>query len=231
MKKEILTVGMNSRNLFLAGFAALAIFMVSCDKYEENPVSEKAMQEDALKRAEAAGDAGKSKKSPAPGDLSIGDIAIDAATNEENPLYPQFTQLVAALVHASTPTDDYTPQFDLVDLFVNGTDQYTVFAPVDAAFDALYTAQGIGAITDLPAELVTDVLLYHVAEGRRASNSVVPPKMPRKIKTLLSESFMVTSDPMIDAIGSDANFVSMDLIDISASNGIIHVIDNVLLHF
>lgn len=228
MKKEILKSRMNSRNLLLTGFAALAIFLVSCDKYEDDP-----MQAEALKRAEASSNAADAKKAPAKGDLSIGAIAIDAATNEENPLYPEFTQLVAALVHASTPTDDYTPQFDLVDLFVNGSDQYTVFAPVDAAFEALYEALGdeIDEITDLPADLVTSVLLYHVAEGRRASNSVVPPRMPREIETLLGLSFMVTTDPMIDGIGSDASFVSFDLIDISASNGIIHVIDTVLLHF
>jgi uncharacterized surface protein with fasciclin (FAS1) repeats len=206
MKKEILK-RMNSRNLILTGFAALAIFLVSCEKYEGNPLSETAKQEDALKRAKAAGDAGKSKKAPAPGDLSIGAIAIDAATNEENPLYPQFTQLVAALLHVDEQLDA-----GLVDLFVSGKGQYT-------------------DITEVDAETVLDVLLYHVTKGRRASNSVVPPKMPRKIQTLLGESFMVTSDPMIDAIGSDANFVSLDLIDISASNGIIHVIDTVLLHF
>lgn len=220
MKKEILKRRMNSRNLVLTGIAALAIFLVSCEKYEDDP-----MQAEALKRAEAASNADAAKKAPAKGDLSIGDIAIDAATNEENPLYPQFTQLVAALIHASTP------ELDLVDLFVNGTDQYTVFAPVDAAFTALYGALGIGGIEELPADLVRDVLLYHVAEGRRASNSVVPPRMPRQIETLLGLSFMVTTDPMIDGIGSDASFVSFDLIDISASNGIIHVIDTVLLHF
>lgn len=223
MKKEILKKTMNSRNLFLTGIAALAIFMVSCEKYDGNPMSE---SEDALKRAAAAGDAGKSKGSPAPGDLSIGAIAIDAATNEENPLYPQFTQLVAALLHVDEQLDA-----GLVDLFLNGKGQYTVFAPTDAAFEDLYSALGVSGITEVDAETVLDVLLYHVTKGRRASNSVVPPKMPRKIQTLLGESFMVTSDPMIDAIGSDANFVSFDLIDISASNGIIHVIDTVLLHF
>lgn len=222
MKKEILKRTMNSRNLVLTGITALAIFLVSCEKSEYDP-----MEAEALKRAEASSNAADAKKAPAKGDLSIGAIAIDAATNEENPLYPQFTQLVAALAHASTP------ELDLVDLFVNGTDQYTVFAPVDDAFFALYDALGpdVDEISDLPADLVRDVLLYHVTEGRRASNSVVPPRMPRQIETLLGLSFMVTTDPMIDAIGSDASFVSFDLIDISASNGIIHVIDTVLLHF
>jgi uncharacterized surface protein with fasciclin (FAS1) repeats len=76
----------------------------------------------------------------------------------------------------------------LVDLFLNGTDQYTVFAPTNEAFENLYEAlTEIEGITDLPAELVLDVLLYHVVEGRRAANSVVPPVRSRTITTLLGK--------------------------------------------
>jgi uncharacterized surface protein with fasciclin (FAS1) repeats len=227
MKKETWTRRMNSRSLLLTGIAALAIFLVSCEKYEDDP-----MQADALKRAEAANNAAEAKKTPAKGDLSIGAIAIDAAFNEENPLYPQFTELVAALSYV-----DAELNAGLVDLFVNGSDQYTVFAPVDQAFYDLYDAFGVSSIEEagaaLGAETILNVLLYHVTEGRRASNSVVPPRMPRQIETLLGESFMVypldSDEDNIEAIGNTANFVSLDLIDISASNGIIHVIDTVIL--
>lgn len=85
----------------------------------------------------------------------------------------------------------------------------------------------------LGAETILNVLLYHVTKGRRASNRVVPPKMPRKIKTLLGESFTVfplgSGTDNIVAIGNTANFVSLDFVDISASNGIIHVTDTVIL--
>ncbi|MFO7924259.1 MAG: fasciclin domain-containing protein [Bacteroidales bacterium] len=115
----------------------------------------------------------------------------------------------------------------LVDLFLNGTDQFTVFAPTNEAFEGLYGALGIDGITDLPAELVLDVLLYHVAEGRRAANSVVPPVRPRTITTLLGETFSVNSAGVItDIAGQEVSIVKPD---ISASNGIIHIIDMVLL--
>jgi uncharacterized surface protein with fasciclin (FAS1) repeats len=113
-----------------------------------------------------------------------------------------------------------------VNLFLNGKEQYTVFAPTDDAFDALYGALEIDAITDLPAELVLNVLLYHVTEGRRIAKSVVPPKKDRKIETLLGETFSVTSGGEIKAIGNTANIFAAD---ISASNGIIHIIDAVIL--
>ena len=113
-----------------------------------------------------------------------------------------------------------------VDLFLNGTDQYTVFAPTDSAFFNLYNALNVNEITDISSSLVLDVLLYHVTDGRRAANSVVPKKNARKIETLLGESFSVNSDLSIDAIGNSANITGAN---ISASNGIIHIIDAVIL--
>ncbi len=151
-------------------------------------------------------------RAPAPGDQSIAEIAIEAG----------FTELVGALVYVDEELDA-----GLVDLFLNGTDQYTVFAPTNEAFFALYGALGVDEITDLPAELVLDVLLYHVTEGRRAANSVVPPVRDRKITTLLGATFTVDRNAVItDIAGQEVNIVAAN---ISASNGIIHVIDTVLL--
>ena len=149
---------------------------------------------------------------PAPGPDSIAEIAIDAG----------FSELVGALVYVDEELDA-----GLVDLFLNGTDQYTVFAPTDEAFENLYESLEIDEISDLPPELVLDVLLYHVTEGRRAANSVVPPIGNRVITTLLGETFMVNRDAVIkDLFGQEANIVAAN---ISASNGIIHVIDTVIL--
>ena len=153
-----------------------------------------------------------SNRSPAPSEDSIAEIAIGA----------DFNELVAALSYV-----DEELEAGLVDLFLNGTDQFTVFAPTDEAFEALYGALGVDEIKDLEAELVLDVLLYHVAEGRRAENSVVPRVRDRSITTLLGASFSVNSGGLItDIAGQKAEIVAPN---ISASNGIIHVIDTVLL--
>ena len=153
-----------------------------------------------------------SLRAPAPGAESIAEIAIGAG----------FTELVGALVYV-----DAELGAGLVDLFLEGTDQYTVFAPTNEAFEGLYGALEIDEISDLPAELVLDVLLYHVVEGRRAANSVVPPVRPRTITTLLGATFTVDRNGVItDIAGQAANIVAAD---ISASNGIIHVIDTVIL--
>lgn len=151
------------------------------------------------------------KRAPAKGNASIAGIASNAGFNE----------LISALVYVDSELNT-----GFVNLFANGKDQYTVFAPTDQAFKNLYSALKVNSITELPAPLVRDVLLYHVAEGRRAANSVVPKNGTREITTLLGNQFSVTPKGSINAIGNSATITTAN---ISASNGIIHVIDTVLL--
>lgn len=186
--------------------AVLSLLFLSCSSEDipaETELSATVLEESAV--------AASKKAAPAPGEDPIAAIAIAAG----------FEELVKALTYV-----DESLHTQLVDLFLNGTDQYTVFAPTDEAFAALYVATGADEITDLPAQLVLDVLLYHVVEGRRAANSVVPPRKARTIETLLGVNFKVGNDATIYAVGNTAKIVSPN---ISASNGIIHVIDAVIL--
>lgn len=175
-----------------------AIFLVSCEN------------EDKF-LPETGGDTELKAASLKKGTDPIAQIAIDEG----------FSELLSALNYV-----DSVLQTNFVDLFSNGKDQYTVFAPTNDAFLALYASLGVGKISDLPAQSVLDILLYHVAEGRRASNSVVPKMNVRTIETLLDESFTVSFGGSINAIGNTAFITNAD---ISASNGIVHVIDAVML--
>jgi len=191
---------MNVKSLAVIGIMSSALILASCSKEEDEYMVETVEKQEA-----------EMKKAPKKGSESIAEIAIGAG----------FSELVEALTYVDAELDA-----GLVNLFLNGTDQYTVFAPTNDAFNGLYGALGIADITDLPADLVLDVLLYHVTDGRRAANSVVPKQKMRMIETLLGESFSVDSAGEITAIGNNASIV---LPDISASNGIIHVIDAVIL--
>ena len=151
----------------------------------------------------------------APGDASIYDIV---ASNED------FSTLKFALDTAGL---DAAVKSDGV--------QLTVFAPTNAAFVKVATELGFG--TDVLAlatylvenELLDDVLLYHVTDGRRFSNSVVNKNNPKSIETLLGADVMSTPGGMIlDAAPSTSN-ASIVAPNISASNGVVHVIDNVLV--
>lgn len=186
--------------------AVLSIITLSCDNQEIQEMDEMNLSETAIGE-----NLRSSNSAPKKGENSIAGTAVNAGFNE----------LVGALVYV-----DKELNAGLVELFMNGKDQYTVFAPTDAAFKKLYMDLEVEKITDLPAPLVLDVLKYHVVEGRRAANSVVPSNGYRTITTLLGATFSVDTSGMIMAVGNTAKITTANT---SASNGIIHVIDTVLL--
>ena len=121
---------------------------------------------------------------------------------------------------------------------LDGEGQYTVFATTDAAFTdliaALVGAIGEEATNDLLNDLdfVTNVLLYHVTDGRRFSNSVINKNNMKAIETLF-EGHYIWSKPSLmivdeSSLTGDAGIVD-GLFNINASNGVIHVIDAVLV--
>lgn len=120
----------------------------------------------------------------------------------------EFDVLQAAVVRA-----------ELVDV-LNGGGQFTVFAPTDAAFisalGVVDEAAALAVIETLPIDVLTNILLFHVMEGRRTSNSVV--RAPRYS--------MLNGDTLTRSTLIDAGIATTN---ISASNGVIHVIDNVLM--
>lgn len=121
----------------------------------------------------------------------------------------RFTTLVAAVTAA-----------DLVDT-LKGEGPFTVFAPTDDAFAALPEGTVEALLEDIPA--LTDVLLYHVVEGAVLAETVV---------TLDSATTVQGSDITI-TVNDDGVFlndtVQVVITNIEATNGVIHVIDSVLL--
>ncbi len=139
-----------------------------------------------------------------PGPTIVGTaIAVNAATGE-------FGELIAAVSRAG-----------LVDT-LNGNRQFTVFAPTDAAFHRLYAALGVNGVDDIPVATLRTVLLHHVAPGVRLSGDVVT---ATRIRTL-NRDFLAPSVHDGSAYVDGARIL---VPDVTASNGVIHVIDAVLL--
>ena len=109
--------------------------------------------------------------------------------------------------------------------------QLTVFAPTDAAFLASpFGPLTAGNICTVPQGVLTDILLYHVETGRHFSNSVLPRKagQSKSIDTLLGQSFKVSAN---GAIKTTSGLTTPTIIaaNIAATNGVIHVVDEVLV--
>lgn len=129
-------------------------------------------------------------------------IAVNQSTGE-------FDHLIAAVVRA-----------DLV-ATLDGNRQYTVFAPTDDAFQDLFDALGVSGVNDIPVGTLRAVLLYHVAPGERVAADVVS---STRIRTV-SKGFLW---PSVNG-GVYINDAQVIAADIDVSNGVIHVIDRVLL--
>ena len=108
-------------------------------------------------------------------------------------------------------------------------EQLTVFAPTDAAFAAL-NLNPSNICSAFPQATLTKILLYHVETGRHFSNSVLPPKagQTRTIDTLLGQSFKVDS---VGTITTASGLTTPHIVapNIAATNGVIHVVDAVLV--
>ncbi len=147
-----------------------------------------------------APEAGQPAAAPQAATLDIVDTAVGAGN---------FTTLAKALQAAG-----------LVDT-LKGPGPFTVFAPTDAAFAAL-PAGTLDALLADPAALKA-VLLYHVVPGRVASSDVAT----------LSEATTVGGAKIAIATGPGGvtlnGSAKVTTADVAASNGVIHVIDAVLI--
>jgi uncharacterized surface protein with fasciclin (FAS1) repeats len=126
---------------------------------------------------------------------------------------PQFSILVEAVVAAG-----------LVDA-LSGAGPFTVFAPTNDAFAALLAELGVSKDALLADKaLLTQVLTYHVVPAR-VLKAQVPVGTP--ITSLQGDSFTIDATLSItDQAGRTASIVATDVL---ASNGVIHVIDKVIL--
>ena len=96
---------------------------------------------------------------------------------------------------------------------------FTVFAPTDAAFAALPDGTVDALLADIPA--LTDILLYHVVSGELPASAVVEESL---VGTLQGSDVKVTLDA--DVFINEATVLAADVF---ATNGVIHVIDKVLI--
>jgi uncharacterized surface protein with fasciclin (FAS1) repeats len=104
---------------------------------------------------------------------------------------------------------------------LSGDGPFTVFAPTDAAFAAL-PAGTLDALLADPTGALADVLLYHVVSGKVRSSSL---RNGMEVTTLLGKDLMVT----VNAEGVFINDAKVTVADVMADNGIVHVIDAVLV--
>jgi uncharacterized surface protein with fasciclin (FAS1) repeats len=153
-------------------------------------------------------------------DQTIADIVVASASAD----VPEFSTLLAA-VQAADP--------GVLAALSDPEAELTVFAPTDAAFAALAEALGEEAFNAVLAdtEQLTSILLFHVVEGRVGSADVVA-GLDANEDSLVAPSLNgqyidITRDDM--GIYINGAPLNLEMVDIEASNGVVHVIDAVML--
>lgn len=128
---------------------------------------------------------------------------------------PNFSTLVGALTSTGQP--------DFVGILSGNTNApFTVFAPSNDAF-ARFENQNPGTLASLTPAQLTAVLTYHVVTGANVLSTGIP---SGPITTFETGTFTVNGTTITDEAGRQTNIVA---VDVQAVNGVIHVLDNVIL--
>ncbi|MFT7121766.1 MAG: transforming growth factor-beta-induced protein [Neolewinella sp.] len=100
---------------------------------------------------------------------------------------------------------------------LSGDGPFTVFAPVNSAFEA-----AADVIATLSAEQVTNVLLYHVVAGANVRSDALP-----EATTTVNGDMLIFNGATIET--STMQAVNIALTDIQATNGVVHLVPAVLV--
>jgi len=175
-----------------AGSMAALLFLAGCSSSSDEPAAE------TTTAAATPSDAMTEEA------MEVGTIVDVASANED------FETLVAAVGAA-----------DLAET-LSGEGPFTVFAPTDAAFEAL--PEGLLDALLLPEnkDVLTSILTYHVVSGEVTSDQVTA----GDVDTVEGEAITITTPDGKVVLNDSAEVTA---VDVDASNGVIHVIDGVLV--
>jgi len=134
---------------------------------------------------------------------------------------PDFSLLLQAVIRAGSSGTD-------IAAVLSSAGPFTVFAPTNSAFQDLLTALGAASLNDIPATTLRDVLLYHVISSRVFSCNLTDGLTAGTALPGTSLEFDLSAGAKVKGSGNTSASGILKT-DIVTTNGVIHVIDRVLL--
>ncbi|MFL1011396.1 fasciclin domain-containing protein [Flavisericum labens] len=148
--------------------------------------------------------------------IDLPTIATFATSN------PALSTLVDALAYADTGS----PTVPYINTVSDGTaGPFTVFAPTNDAFVSVLPELGVSALTEVETAAVDAVLLYHIVNANVQSTQLTSGSVTTLGGDITADA---TEFTLTDANGRTSKIVT-SLVDIQAVNGVVHVIDKVIL--
>lgn len=165
--------------------------------------------------------------------LLLASTFVLSSCNKDDDTQDDMTADAKSIVQIATENDNFSTleaaliKADLVSA-LEADGPFTVFAPTNDAFDMLFEELGVNGIEDLSAEALTPILLYHVVNSEAKASSLLsgylptlsmdtPDELPINVYIDLSNGVMLNGSTKVTTA------------DIEAKNGVIHVIDKVLM--
>ena len=153
------------------------------------------------------------------------DAAMDDAATEDDAAMDDAAMTDGTIVDVAMADEQFSTLVSAIEAAglvetLSGEGPFTVFAPTNAAFEAV---EGLEELLAQP-ETLRGILLYHVVPGETMAADVMGMEMaPTAVGDDITLSFSVDGDTvMINDVAT------VTAVDIPASNGVIHVIDTVL---
>lgn len=174
-------------------------------------------------------------------DDDASDSTTTAAPTTAAPTTTAGGEQPGTIVEVATEAGDFTTLVALVGQAglagtLSGEGPFTVFAPTDEAFEAAAAELGVSFealgeyLQDNP-DVLTAILTYHVVAGEVPAATVLT-LGGQSVETVEGASFTVNVDAatdavsLTDAVGRDIKVIN---VNVAASNGLIHIVDKVML--
>ncbi len=157
---------------------------------------------------------------PDPTDDGTTDDMVDDGTDP--------TMTIAEILAADSDLSEFTT-FVNADAelkgYIEGTADYTVFAPNNAAFDRLRASLGVSDLSDISSGVIGLVLRYHFVAGKLLSADV----LGTTPTTLQGENLTVSEDGFVTGSGTDTDGSEILVADQEATNGVVHEMETTLV--
>jgi transforming growth factor-beta-induced protein len=158
--------------------------------------------------------------------LSLGTIACN---DDDNDVVIIETNTIADFVSNTADYSSLNAALEAADLKIvlEGNTKYTVFAPNNAAFTTFLTANGFANLSEVPVDILTQILLNHVQAGvikaADLSTGYIPSSATGEASDKNLSMYINTED------GVRINGVSsVTTADIEVDNGVIHAVNSVI---
>lgn len=163
--------------------------------------------------------------------LFLGLTTLLSCDNDDDSTEVFVPETIAEIASVSTNLSSLVEALQITDLTgaLDGTDEFTVFAPTNDAFAAFLNDNNFASINDVPVSVLTQVILNHVISGEVKSTSLTTGYQ----NTLATEATTGANLSLYVNTSSGVNLNGVSSVvtngaDIDATNGVIHVVDAVI---